>query len=332
MQVSGGVGHRQGFDDPVARALVEALREAAGERLIAVLLFGSRLVGAAPGRHSAYDLVVVTDDYRSFYERLHETGHHGRGPRLMTALSRVLAPNLVAFEPGLPGGEIAKMMVLTPADLARALSGRARDHFLKGRLVQKVVVLHARTPDLRRDVERLLADARADVLRWTGPWLEGPFTTEELVRRMLEVSYAAEIRPEAAGRVEAVFEAQRKDLVPAYEEVLCRAAREGVVERRGRGWQLPRRPAGLERLRWRLYFLRSKLRATSRWLKHVVTFDDWLTYIQRKVERRTGMRVEVTPMERKLPLVLLWPKAIRVLRELRRQGTADEAREPRDGR
>ena len=35
--------------------------------------------------------------------------------------------------------------------------------------------------------------------------------------------------------------------------------------------------------------------ATARWLKHVVTFDNWLDYIARKVQRRTGMRIEITP-------------------------------------
>jgi hypothetical protein len=30
------------------------------------------------------------------------------------------------------------------------------------------------------------------------------------------------------------------------------------------------------------------------------------------------MRVEVTPMERRLPLILLWPKVFRVISELRR--------------
>ena len=58
--------------------------------------------------------------------------------------------------------------------------------------------------------------------------------------------------------------------------------------------------------RVRLYFLRSKLRATARWLKHVVTFDNWLDYIARKVERRTGMRMEIGPWERRLPYLLLF--------------------------
>ena len=52
---------------------------------------------------------------------------------------------------------------------------------------------------------------------------------------------------------------------------------------------------------------------TSRWLKHVVTFDNWLPYIVRKVERRTGRKIELTAAERHAPILFLWPRVIRVL-------------------
>jgi hypothetical protein len=135
---------------------------------------------------------------------------------------------------------------------------------------------------------------------------------------MLEVSYRGEIRPESAERVAGVFEAQREFLLPTYRRVLAEAAEAGRVGRTGASWTLTPPPGAFERLRLRIYFARSKARATSRWLKHVATFDDWLTYIQRKVERRTGIAVEVTPLERKLPLLLLWPKVVRVLLTLHR--------------
>ena len=49
------------------------------------------------------------------------------------------------------------------------------------------------------------------------------------------------------------------------------------------------------------------------WFKHMVTFANWLPYIVRKVERHTGRTIELTPLERKLPLIFLWPRAIHVL-------------------
>jgi hypothetical protein len=62
---------------------------------------------------------------------------------------------------------------------------------------------------------------------------------------------------------------------------------------------------------------RSKFRATLRWFKYMLTFDDWLDYIARKVERRSGVRIELTKSERRLPIIFLWPKAFRVIRAMR---------------
>jgi hypothetical protein len=63
-----------------------------------------------------------------------------------------------------------------------------------------------------------------------------------------------------------------------------------------------------------MYFHRSKRRATLRWLKYIALYDDWLEYILQKVARRSGQTVELTPRERRWPLIFLWPKAIRFLR------------------
>ena len=143
---------------------------------------------------------------------------------------------------------------------------------------------------------------------------------------MLGVSYRVEVRPEAEDRVDEVFEAQRDRLERMYDEVLRHHARQGELEELAAGrYRLVRTPGRAARLKNRLYFLRSKLRATGRWLKHVVTFDDWLDYIVRKVERRTGRTVELTERERKWPLIFLWPRVFRVLREL--PGSAGEAGE-----
>jgi hypothetical protein len=311
-----------------ADTLVAALEKSVGQGVRAVLLFGSRLVQTDPSAFSAYDLVAVVDDYSDFYRRLHASGAHHRSPRVLTALARVLAPNVISFDPGLPGGEIAKIMVFTQADFARALSAEAPDHFLRGRLVQSTRILMARDPAVARELEALLAAARRDVIRWAGPWLPERFTALDFARRMLEVSYAGEVRPEAGGRVAAVFEAQTAFLAEAYASVLRQAEADGAVVRVDGGvdgvsaageptWRLATAPGGWDALGWRLYFIKSKARATSRWLKHTLTFDDWLTYIQRKVERRTGMRIELTPLERRLPLLVLWPKVFRVLRQLR---------------
>ena len=299
--------------DPRALRLVEGLRAAVGpDQIRAVLLFGSRLLEASPDRFSAYDLVVVTERYRPFYEALARSGLSGRAPGLQTALSHVLAPNVIALAPdGWDDGPVAKVMVIEPGAFARALGQSAPDHFMKGRLVQRVGLLYARDADSVAWVDRLLEGARADVPRWVGPFLEPPFSAEQAAWRMLALSYAGELRPETEGRVREVFAAQRTFLVTALARAFEEAAAAGRLIRIGSAdapdwtYRFPRPRGALHRLAVRIYFLRSKARATARWFKHVLTFDNWLDYIAHKVRRRTGMDVEVTPWERRLPYLLL---------------------------
>lgn len=304
--------HRR--EGPVeARPIVDALVPVGGGAIRGILLFGSQLNQAEPSPHSAWDLVVIVDRYGPFHRALVDAGHHRRPAWLLSALGHLLAPNITAFDPG-DGAPLAKCAIVSSRRFRRALSPSAPDHFLKGRMVQKVAILWSRSEADTLWIEERLAEARRDVLRWAGPYLEGPFTAEGLAHDMLRVSYGGEVRPESAGRVDAVFEAQREFLGEAYAEVLQWAESEGRVRRRDDGrWELTPEPGGWARLRMSLYFTWSKVRATARWAKHILTFNDWLTYIQRKVERRTGLDIEITPWERRLPLLLLWPKVFRVL-------------------
>jgi hypothetical protein len=47
----------------------------------------------------------------------------------------------------------------------------------------------------------------------------------------------------------------------------------------------------------------------------MITFEDWLEYIRRKAERHTGREVVLTERERRMPLVFLWPRLFRYLRD-----------------
>lgn len=298
---------------PQARAIAQSLVGAGGGAIRGILLFGSQLSAATPSEHSAWDLVVIVDDYAPFHRALVEAGHHRRSARLLTALAHILPPNITAFDPG-GGLPLAKCAIVSARDFERALSARARDHFLKGRMVQQVGVVWTRSPADARWVREWLAEARRDVLRWSAPWQEPAFSAAEFALRMLRVSYRNELRPESAGRVEAVFEAQRPVLVDLYTTVLEEAEARGRLHQRDDGRWEPTSPAGRGlALRLRLYFLRSKARATLRWAKHVLTFNDWLAYIQRKVARRTGLEFELTPRERRFPFLFLWPKVFKVL-------------------
>lgn len=310
--------------------LVSGLRETGGDCLVAVLAYGSRLVSASPDRHSAWDLIVVVDGYGAFYRALSDGGYTARSAGLLATVSRVLAPTVIAFWPTPPDGPLAKCLVFSRTDFQRELGPRRLDHFCLGRMAHHISVVHARDPEAAAWIEELVAGARRMVLDWTLPFLEGSFSVDDFCRRMLEISYAGEIRPERGGRAGAVYEAQRETLRAIYTPILEAEVASGVLERSNGKYRAARPASSVAQLRLNAYFGISKARATTRWVKHMLTFDSWFPYIVRKVERRTGMTFEITPLERRFPFPLLLPKALRVLRSARLQSRVD--RESAGGR
>lgn len=304
-----------GPDDPLAAAstLAAALAEASGGTVRGILLYGSHLHGARPDMHSALDFVVVVSEYRAFYASLHRAGEIHRPVGMMTALARVLPPNVIAFTPDDGARGIAKCLVVDQKDLTVALGPEPRDHFLLGRLVQRVAVIWAPSDEDRAWLEGMLARARGGVLSWVAPYLAGPFDAESLGRRILEVCYKGEVRPEARDRSAVIFDTQREHFREVLTPVLQRGVAEGILAADPHGYRLVSSPGAAEQRRWRGHFRRSKVRATLRWFKHMLTFDNWLPYVQRKVERRLGKRITLTPLERRWPIVFLWPRALRVL-------------------
>jgi hypothetical protein len=313
---------------PEVRDVVDLLRDACGRNLVGIIFFGSRLLGTSPGEDSAADLFVVVENYLLFYESIGSRLPTARHSAIMAALNRTLPPNIICLND--PGGlrAGAKCFVVSEGDLALGLSPDAHDHFFRGRLAQRVHIVHARSEKDRLAMETRLDAARRLTVEWVPFYLQGPFGVMDFCRRMMEVSYEAEIRPEARSRVREVTEAQTSFFRLVYDRVLHDAVRDGRLAAEGDRFRLARRPTWRERWRWQRFFQRSKRRATLRWFKYMLTFDDWLNYIVRKIERRSGVRIELTKAERRFPVVLLWPKAIRVIRAMR---SGDPARAAASG-
>jgi hypothetical protein len=301
-------------------AAASELARLGGGAVMGVVFFGSRRSGAARAdSFSAHDFFVVVRAYRPFYKALHAQGAIHRGPGLMAAVSHLLPPSQVSLRLGGATGQPfhAKCSVIDGRAFRRETSSRRRDHFCLGRLFQPSDVVYAASSEAEEELFDSLVSAHLETYSWVRPWLGPRFDAEAYCRTLLRVSLAQEIRPEPEGRAQALFAAQRDELLPVYERVLADLAAAGELRAGPDGFALVR-PVGLgERFRLRLYFGRSLVRATVRWLKHVVTFEGWLDYIVRKV-RRHGAEIELSPRERRMPLLFLWPRLFRYLRQKNR--------------
>jgi hypothetical protein len=311
--------------DPLAAAAARAVAERGGPAVRASVFFGSRKTRARPDPYSAWDLFVIVSGYSDFYRALRAAGAWRRSPGTAAALNAVMPPNSLALRaPNPEGGPdlLVKCAVVSSADFARETSARHRDHFLLGRLFQPTEIAHAADEAAREEALDGLVRAARLTYTWGRPFLPDRFDVTAYCRTLLRVSYSAEIRPEPAGRAEALWLAQRDALRPVYEVLLSelRAAGE-LLEPEPGVYALAHPTSAGERWRLSAYFRFSLVRATARWAKYMVTFDDWLEFILRKARRHTGEDIVLTPRERRLPLVFLWPRVVRYLRHKDARGT-----------
>ena len=295
-----------------------AIAAASRGTLSAAIFFGSRSSRVATTAASAYDLMLVGDQPRDFYRAMSDAGFLGRGPALLGLLDPLLPPTQIRLA---PSGGLAKASVLSMGALLRATSKHRKDQFVAGRLFQDVHVVWARDAHFLESIVTAIDSARRVTLDWVGPDLPERFDAPGYVRQLFQTSFRFEVRPETRGRADALYDAQAERLVPIFEGVLPALAASGALLAQGEGrFSLPRPVSGSERFRRRAFLEWSRVRATARWPKHALTFDGWLDYIVRKAERHSGETITLTPMERRFPLVLLWPRAFRFLARQRRKG------------
>jgi len=303
---------------PPARA-ARWMAATAGPSLLGVVFFGSRKTQAGPDPWSAHDFFVLTRDYRSFYGALHAAGGQRRSPTLVAALNAVLPPNQISLLPLIDGevGLRAKCAVIALDRFVRETGPRRRDHFCAGRLFQPAEVVFAANEDMHERILDGLVSAHLATFGWVRPWLPDRFDVETYCRTLLRVSLSREIRPEPTGRrADSLWNAQRDYLTAVYAAFLEDLAESEHIDPHGDGSYSLREAVGPgERFRVALYFRWLMLRATVRWLKYMITFEDWLDYILRKAERHTGERIVLTTRERRLPLIFLWPRVFRYLRQ-----------------
>ncbi|HEX9186828.1 MAG TPA: hypothetical protein VGB87_07145 [Vicinamibacteria bacterium] len=310
--------------DPALESAVRRLVAAAGDSLCGLVFFGSRRTGAARANAlSAYDVFVVVEAYRPFYEALRRNGLTGKSPALVSLASRWLPPTQYSLRFEAEGVHV-KATVIRADTFRRETSVRRRDHFCIGRLFQPTRILHFRDEDARGHLLAGLVSAHRETWRWARPWLPPAFDAAEYGLSALRTSMRWEVRPEPPGRADALWEAQRDLQAPVFAVLLAELAERGeVLGAAGDAGRtaLARPVRAGERLRLEVYFRRSMARATARWLKHVVTFEGWLDYIVAKASRHTGREIVLTGRERRWPWVFLWGRFLRYLRTRNRKGS-----------
>jgi hypothetical protein len=270
---------------PAARSIIavaEAARSRHGAGITAVLFYGSCMRNG-DDIGSVVDLYLLADSY----EKIH------RGP-LMRLLNRLLPPNVYFIETPFADRTVsAKYALLTLEQFERLVTQRTLEPYFWARFAQPTVVLWAREPAIRERVTQALATAVMTTARETLDLLEPSPGPESVWARAFCEAYRTELRAETAERGIALYRAfpTRYDTITRIIDVEHDPSTE-VLERR----------RSAER-KWRRRRIVGKTLSVLRLLKSAFTFEDGPTYLLWKIERHSGVRFELTPWQKRHPIL-----------------------------
>lgn len=286
--------------------LVPAMQARFGGSLAAVLLYGSCLrdVGVSEG---VVDLYALVHDYSRAY-----------GQRYLRLLNACLPPNVFYAE--VPGPALTlrvKYAVISLHDFETGV-GEWFHPYLWGRFAQPVRLICACDDTARSRVHAALATAVVTFLEQTVPVLDADtVSVETLWTAGLQRSYAAELRPERERQPGALVRWAVEDYARLTECALpvLRHCLERVPDggfRRASSHRDIRRALWC----WRLRRWQGRILSILRLAKATLTFRGGIDYAAWKIERHSGVRIDISPGMRRHPLLGGW----KALWELLRRG------------
>lgn len=292
--------------EPVV-ALGESIRATWGSAVQAILFYGSCL-RTGDDRGGMVDLYLIVDRYRQAYRS-----------SLWASLNQLLPPNVFYLEIPFEGRVVrAKYAVLSMSDLGSGVSPAWFHSYIWGRFAQPTALLYANRPAVADRICALLGQAVLTFLDRVIPRLPAEFSINELWLRGLTLSYRTELRAERPEKMEALFHSAPDHYVRITDAALpaLSVAVEILEGHAGRRYR-SRISKGLRlksRIAWKLRSLQGKVLTLLRLLKGAFTFSGGLDYILWKIERHTGVTVEVPPRLRRHPILALCVLGYRLYR------------------
>lgn len=296
--------------EPVAR-MAGAVRKR-HDGVSAVLFYGSCLRrGTTEG---VLDFYVLVDGYRAAHRS-----------RLQALLGWLLPPNVFYVEIDHGGERLrAKYALISRRHFLRAARGRRVDARIWSRFCQPSRLVWVRDEAARGEALAAVRSATLTAVDRMLTWLPGGgpvqrFEPAELWTTAFRETYRAELRGEKAETIDAIYagQAERFDrvAVAALRELEARGRLRVVAT--GRELEVASSPAwrAAARRAWRLRRPLAKAFAVAVLVKTPATFDGWVDYAIFKVERHSGVRIELTERQRRRPFLHAVPILIRLLRE-----------------
>jgi len=214
----------------------------------------------------------------------------------------------------------AKVATMALATFAEAARGELSDTTIWARFVQPSALVWVRDDAARGQVALAIAGAATTAARLAAALGPQSGTAEDYWRALFRATYQAEFRVEKAGREDSILAVNA-----AHFDGLLTLALEaaGVECERDGAWLTPRLEDNERRKVldwWKRRRRLGKPLNIARLLKASTTFDGAARYAAWKIERHTGIPVEVTPWREKHPVLAAPGVLFGIWREKRKRG------------
>lgn len=296
---------------PAAVGVVaEVIRQQLGSGVAAILFYGSCL-RTGEVENGVLDFYALVDSYRAVF-----------ASRVLAGLNALLPPNVFYIEVPYDGKIIrAKYAVISTGQFAYAVSLRSVHAGIWARFCQPVLLAYSRDELARTAVMHALGDAVLTMVLRAVALLPvesetKPLHPEALWRCGLQATYRAELRPENSTTIAGLYQAAPERYQQVAHAALRELERHGLLALHGSEDYLHVTMPASRRRRlcrdWRVRSVLAKGLYAVRLLKSALTFGDWLPYVLWKLERHSGVRIELTDRQRRAPLIWGWPVILRL--------------------
>jgi hypothetical protein len=177
-----------------------------------------------------------------------------------------------------------------------------------------------RNQNTQQQVVASLTQATITFISRVVPALSGNFDSQTLWSEGLGLSYRTELRPEKPGRALELYHADQTyyDALTEPALITMTADIHTVADSQPLSYHctLTTQQRQIATIGWAVRRIQGKLLSVARLVKAIFTFQGGVDYIVWKIERHSGVNIEVTDKLRRFPLIFGWG----VLWRLHRQG------------
>jgi hypothetical protein len=283
---------------PSIKALADELLKRHGNAVRAILFYGSCFRNGGGNDEGIIDLYLLVDNYCHAY---HNPFH--------AFLNKLLPPNVYYLEMPYKEGLIrAKYTVFSVKDFHQGTSICWFHSYLWSRIAQPLGIVYAAGTRESEQIYAAMANSVFTFITRVLPSLPPEFTCRELWCKGLELTYSSELRAEKQNKLFTLFEfAPRyyEKVTPIALEMVSFSIAENSVKKAPESYMasIPARVRLTNRMAWTIRRIQGKILSFFRLLKGLFTFDGGPDYILWKIERHSGVTVQIDPRLKRIPIV-----------------------------